>query len=273
MLHEIGNHKFSNEYLIRAPKENDLYVIVKNRKILAKKIDDNYELPSFNTVGKLSGATYLFKIDDVGFFMADDDLEGYEYINARDFRYFENHWLRYGILTGISLVSWYQNNNYCGRCGKPLIKDAKERMLRCECGNMIFPRINPVSIVGIIKDNKMLLTKYTDSGRFARYALVAGFVEFGETLEQATEREIMEETGLKVKNFKYFGSQPWPFSDSLIFGVFCELDGDDTVTFNDNELCVADWLSPEEMPEEKELASITYLMMDEFRRKGRKVLD
>jgi len=271
MLHEIEPHQFHNEFLIREPKENDLYIIVKNRKLLAKKVNEDYILPSYHDVGKLE-STYLFSIDDIGFFMSEEEIDGYEFINARDFRYFDNHWLRYGILEGISLVSWYQNNKYCGHCGKPLQKNDQERSLKCECGNLVYPRINPVAIVGVIKENKMLLTKYTDKGRFARYALVAGFIEFGETLEQAVAREVYEETGLQVKNIKYYGSQPWPFSDSLIFGLFAELDGEDHISFNDNELCVADWLSPEEMPVEKELASITYQMMDEFRKKGRDVL-
>lgn len=100
---------------------------------------------------------------------------------------------------GISLYGWYRDNRFCGRCGKPMVHDKKERMVRCMCcNNMVFPKICPAVIIGVTDGDRILLTKY--AGRtYKNYALVAGFTEIGETLEQTVEREVMEEVGLHVK--------------------------------------------------------------------------
>lgn len=273
MLHEIGHHIFNNTFSNREVSQKDVYIIVKDRQLLVQIQNGDYQLPSYQTVGKLK-SRYLFSIDEIGFFMAEpQEIEGYQWISSKQLRFYDCHWLRYGMLVGVSLVNWYQNNRYCGRCGQLTQPSFTERALVCNCGNHIYPRINPVVIIGVIDNQRMLLTKYTDPTRFARYALVAGFIEFGETLEQAVSREVYEETGLKVKDIHYYGSQPWPFSDSLIFGIFARLDGSDTVRFIDHELNQADWLKPEDMPDEKEQASITYQMMQAFKLKGEKVLD
>ena len=90
-------------------------------------------------------------------------------------------------------------------------QDHKERMVHCECcGNMVYPKICPGIIVAVTNGDKLLLTKYAPApGRNANYALVAGFTEIGETLEETVQREVMEEVGLKVKNIRYYKSQPW----------------------------------------------------------------
>lgn len=94
---------------------------------------------------------------------------------------------------------------------------------------MVFPKISPAVIVAVTDNDRVLLTKY--AGRtYKNYALVAGFNEAGETIEQTVRREVMEEVGLKVKNLKYYKSQPWGLSGSLLSGFFCELDGDDKIT-------------------------------------------
>jgi NAD+ diphosphatase len=93
-----------------------------------------------------------------------------------------------------------------------------------ECHNIVYPRISPAVIVAVMDGNRILMTKY--AGRvFKKYALIAGYAEIGETLEETVRREVMEEVGLKVKNIRYYKSQPWAFDDSLLSGFFCELDG------------------------------------------------
>ena len=102
--------------------------------------------------------------------------------------------------------------------------------MRCACcGNMVYPKIAPAVIVGVIYDNKILMTKYSDR-EYKKYALIAGFTEIGETAEETVRREVMEEVGLHVKNIRYYKSQPWALSGSLLAGFFCELDGDDTIS-------------------------------------------
>ena len=120
--------------------------------------------------------------------------------------------------------------------------------MRCtECGNMIFPRINPAVIIGIINGDKIMLV--THAANTTRYGLVAGFIEIGETAEEAVAREVMEEVGLKVKNIRYYKSQPWGVAGNLSLGYFCEVDGDDTPNIDINELATATWHHKDAIPE------------------------
>ena len=143
--------------------------------------------------------------------------------------------------------------------------DAKERMLYCkECGNMEYPKICPAVIVGVTDKDRILMSKY--AGRaYKHYALIAGFTEIGETVEQTVAREVMEEVGLKVKNIRYYKSQPWAFSDTLLMGFYCDLDGDDTIRLDENELAVAQWFERKEIPEPVSLESLTNEMIIQFK--------
>ena len=119
-------------------------------------------------------------------------------------------------------------------------------------------------IVGILNGDKLLMSKY--AGRSYRsYALIAGFIEIGESAEQTVQREVMEEVGLKVKNIRYYKSQPWGFTDSLLFGYFCELDGDDTIRLDTNELSQAGWYTRDEITLEDDYLSLTREMILQFK--------
>jgi NAD+ diphosphatase len=123
-----------------------------------------------------------------------------------------------------------------------MARDGKERMLRCpDCGNTLYPKICPAVIVACYKGDKLLLTKYAGRG-IGAYALIAGFAEIGESIEDTVRREVFEETGVRVKNLRFYKSQPCPLSDSLLMGFWCELDGSDEITLDTNELSVAEWV-------------------------------
>ena len=141
----------------------------------------------------------------------------------------------------------------------------KERMLYCEaCGFQTYPTISPCVIVAVHDGERLLLTKY--AGReYTRYALIAGFAEIGESLEQTVQREVKEEVGLKVKNLKFYKSQPWPFTDTILAGFFAELDGDDTITLDEEELSVGVWMNRDEIAPEELKISLTGEMIEAFR--------
>ena len=141
----------------------------------------------------------------------------------------------------------------------------KERMLFCEsCGFSVYPTISPCVIVGVYDKDRILLTKY--QGRdFKDYALIAGFVEIGESLEDAVHREVKEEVGLSVKNLKFYKSQPWPFSDTILAGFFAELDGDDVIMIQEDELALGEWVNREDIPTEDLKISLTAEMKEAFR--------
>lgn len=170
-------------------------------------------------------------------------------------------------LVGYTYHTWYDTRRFCGRCGTPLVHDEIERMMRCpQCGLMEFPKLFPAVIVGIVdkQHDRVLVSRYANR-EYKRYALIAGFSEMGETVEQTVHREVMEEVGLHVKNLRYYKSQPWPPSSSLLFGFFCELDGENSITLDEHELEHAEWLPREDLPREDANYSLTRDMMQVLR--------
>ncbi len=149
-----------------------------------------------------------------------------------------------------------RTHKYCGQCGDTMKLIDWELATLCEpCKHRCYPRISPVVIVAIRKDKQILLAKNKRSTS-GFYSVLAGFVESGETLEQAAHREIMEEVGLKIKNLKYVKSQPWPFPHSLMVGFVAEYDSGE---FNlcDDEIECADWYSFDDMPSTPPLKTIS----------------
>ncbi len=171
----------------------------------------------------------------------------------------------FAAVTGLHLNGWYEKNRCCGVCGKPLAADEKERMLFCPaCGNTVYPRIDPAVIVAVTDGDRLLLTKYR--GReYKKYALVAGFNEIGETLEETAAREVREETGLSIRNLRYYKSQPWGFADNLLVGYFCEADGSTQIRMDPEELSAAEWVKRSEIPVEPEDMSLTNEMICRFK--------
>ena len=132
-----------------------------------------------------------------------------------------------------------------------------------DCHAEVFPRINPAVIAAVHDGDRLLMTKY--AGRpVSWFVLVAGFVEIGETAEDTVRREVMEETGIKVKNIRYFGSQPWGVPGNLTLGFTAELDGSDKITLDTGELAEGRWFHREEVPVPDDDVSITAAMIRAF---------
>lgn len=185
--------------------------------------------------------------------------------NTEIFRHVKPRHLAFAGITGYQLYQWYQDHRYCGRCGKRMKQDTKERMLYCEsCKNMEYPKICPAVIIGVTDGNRILMSKY--AGRaYKKYALIAGFTEIGETVEETVKREVMEEVGLKVKNIRYYKSQPWSFSDTLLLGFYCDLDGTDQIILDEEELALAEWFDRKDIPEMETTESLTNEMIRHFK--------
>lgn len=165
---------------------------------------------------------------------------------------------------GCQLARWYAARRFCGRCATPLERDAQERMLRCPaCGLTEYPKLSPAVIVGVKDGDRLLLTKYANRS-YRNYALIAGFAELGESVEQTVQREVAEEVGLKVRNITYYKSQPWPFSDTLLFGFFADLNGDPAIRMDDGELATAFWMPRDKIRVTNHNLSLTNEMMYQF---------
>lgn len=272
MIQDIYPRIYHSEFKDSQPSEHDFVLVFYKNTALVRFQNDKLRYPSFR---EMAGITciyhYLFSIDSYRYFLAYPaseepvTLPGYTYENVSIFRTAVSRHTSFAGITGHHLFGWYQTNQFCGRCGEQMTPDHKERMLFCPaCHNMVYPRISPAVIVGVIHDGKILMSKY--AGRdYTKYALIAGFTEIGESAEQTVAREVMEEVGLKVKNIRYYKSQPWAFSGSLLMGYFAELDGDDTITLDTDELSEAGWFAPEDISMEDDHVSLTREMIQLFK--------
>lgn len=274
MIQDIYPKIYHCEYHSQTPKEHDLILIFHKGAALVRFWQGKLRYPAYKEMQGISCTYhYLFSIDHVRYFLADSNsktdspllLDGYQYENVRIFRTVPSRHTAFAGITGYHLFNWYQANRFCGGCGSPMIPDQKERMLFCpKCHNMVYPRISPAVIVGVINGDKILMSKY--AGRsYTNYALIAGFTEIGESAEQTVAREVMEEVGIKVKNISYYKSQPWAFSGSLLLGYFAQLDGSAQITLDTGELAEAGWFSPEEIALEDDHVSLTREMILRFK--------
>ena len=276
MIQDIEPKIFNNNFKHQKAKVSDLFLSYQGDTVLIKEDKDKLWYPSFADFQEkypslIESAQFLFTINDINYFLTDeqglDSLEGWIYVNVRRFRSEPKYWRSFAGAVGWQLNRWYADHKFCSRCQTPLKKSDKERMLYCDsCNLQIYPKISPAVIVGVYDKNRLLLTKY--AGReHVRHALIAGFAEIGESLEQTVHREVLEEAGLKVKNLKFYKSQPWPFTDTLLAGFYAELDGDDAITLETDELALGVWVERENIPLEDELQmSLTSEMIAAFKK-------
>ena len=158
------------------------------------------------------------------------------------------------------LLYWDQNTKFCGVCGGPM-KFHTDISKRCEhCGKEVWPQLATAVIVLVRKGNEVLLV-HANNFRTDFYGLVAGFVETGETLEEAVHREVMEETGLHIKNLRYFGSQPWPYPCGLMVGFTADYDSG-KIHLQRSELSKGSWFDKDHLPLIPEKLSIARKLID-----------
>ena len=158
---------------------------------------------------------------------------------------------------------WYISHRFCGRCATPTQLDEKDMMLKCpSCGQVHYPRIAPAIIVAIRKGRELLMAKHSYHDNI-RYALIAGFVEPGETIEEAVHREVLEEVGIKIKNLKYKKSQSWPFPNSLMLGFSAEYESGD-IKVDGDEILKAKWFKKDEIIRYDSDISISDWLIQDF---------
>ncbi|WMW24963.1 NAD(+) diphosphatase [Methanolobus sediminis] len=275
--------------LVRPPQKDDksdsFCFAFRNRELLLIGEEGNYRLPLMKEMGKLgfSGirTQYLGELRDISCYSMELDgskdtgelVSGnpFENLSLADVCDLSEKTCFVGLreLSGIleetltalagkavHIMEWDKNTLYCGRCGSETSIKEEERAKQCpECGFTSFPKISPAIIVMIEKEDKVLLAR---SPHFppGRYSIIAGFVEPGESIEQAVVREVKEEVGVQIKNIRYFGSQPWPFPDSLMIGFTAEhAEGD--IKIDGIEIEDAGWYRIDEIPHAPGTTSIS----------------
>ncbi|MCR5386367.1 MAG: NAD(+) diphosphatase [Treponema sp.] len=184
----------------------------------------------------------------------------YQSITLRD--YFASHSEEENFIAfrARALASWYKDTVFCSLCGTKLKSHDRLTAMTCpSCGKTVFPRISPCIIVLVYKDNKILLARHVQRNQDI-YACIAGFIEAGESAEEAVKREIKEEVGINVKNIQYKGSQSWPFPDQLMLGYTAEYESGDIV-LQKEEIADAQWFDPDNCPASPKPGSIAYRLI------------
>ena len=273
MIQDIAHHIFSNAYAPKRPEATSYALYFNGHTVLAGKDSSTLRFPRFSELNGIEEsvyekAIYLFAIDNDCFYLVHQVPEEQPEFEMKDIGLFRTSGPRHLAFAGIpeySLYKWYDNHQFCSHCGAKLVHHEKERMLHCQtCNNTEYPKIMPAVIIAVTNGNKILLSKYANR-EYTRYALLAGFTEIGESVEETVKREVMEEVGLHVKNLRYYKSQPWAFSDTLLMGFFAEVEGDDSITLDREELALAEWFERENIPATESNISLTSEMIEYFR--------
>lgn len=286
MIQDITPYHLHNEFIAgKEPAHEDIVLVFKDadrEKEVLLTINEEHRGISFPRVKDIdalekNNLKYVFNVGEEDFYLylpdntADVTADGFSFCSMKDVRkeyLYPKHYV-YAIFTAFQLDEWYKVTNFCGKCGSKNEDHPKERARICpKCGNIIYPRINPAVIIGVTdkETNRLVLTKYRRG--FALNALVAGFTEIGETLEETVKREVMEEIGLKVTNVRYYKSQPWGIASDILVGFFCDVEGDKTITMDESELKYAEWVSPPDIELQPLDYSLTNEMMSLFKEKG-----
>lgn len=274
MFQDIEPHEFNGTFIsYKEMNNNDYFLIFKDNRILLKKEEDSWTLPSaidleLNDVQK--EAIYLFSIDQRACFLIRHSVNispGFSFEDMLSVRNLASKDIVWVSSVGYHLYTWYQANQFCGKCGSKTTSKSDERALVCNsCNSTIYPRISPAIIVAITCKDKILLAKGKHYKRNF-YSLVAGYVDIGESLEKTLAREVKEEVGIDVKNIRYYKSQPWPFSGSLMIGFFAEADDQQPIKIDEKEIAEAGWFQKDALPPHSTAFSIAGELIEVFKNK------
>lgn len=252
--------------------ENAFWFLVHDNRILVKEEQDSYLIPQSSDMKKLSlvpkekeffglldgQPCYAVELQDGAHASG-----GFSFVGLRAlFSQFEEDVIRAAGMAS-QLVRWGHNHRYCGKCGEGTETKRDERAKICpRCGLINYPRLSPAMIVAVLKDHKILLAHSKRfPGKF--FSVLAGFVEPGETLEECVKREVSEEVGITVRNIRYFGSQPWPFPDSLMVAFTAEYAAGE-IRIDNSEISEAGWYSAKHFPPIPPKISIARELIDWF---------
>ena len=265
---------FIADYNLQAePTEGSLLLMFENNTLLVEQTGDGFQVPSvtgsgFPLVDELD-LHYIGSIADKPCFavLMESGIkipEGFQFLSLIQlFGSIEDPQFAAACFA-YHIVPWHWNSKYCGRCGSLTQFLAEERGKQCvECGLVLYPGISPCIIVAVVRNRKELLLAELNRSDRMRYSVLAGFVETGETLEHCVRREVREEVGIEVRNIKYFGSQPWAFSQSLMVAFTAEYDSGE-VTVDGKEVRNAGWFLFDQLPSLPSKVSISRQLIDWF---------
>lgn len=274
MIQEIFPHRFSNHYVSYKNIGEKDYIFHFNENLLLLKTNgDDFEIPQkkdFSDITDKTDKVFLFTLDDTPCFLVWDNLKAdkpnfiYKEISIfRNIRQKEIAWIS---IVAFHLMNWYSQNKFCGKCGSRTQQKPNERAIICpDCKTVVFPKISPAIIVAITCNNKILLARNLNfPGNW--YSLIAGYVDIGESFEEALIREVKEEVGVDIKNIHYYKSQPWPLSGSVMIGFIAEADETQPISIDEKEIADAAWFTRENLPDHPSIISVAGEMIEKFKK-------
>ena len=187
--------------------------------------------------------------------------EGYQLVPIRQLVQVWNRSQFEQASRAVQLLEWRRNHVFCSKCGHSTQQHASQYAMVCpSCGYNQYPRVNPCVITIITRGKDEILLAKNARNKTQMYSLIAGFVEVGETLEEAVRRETLEEVGLQIKNIQYLASQPWPFPSNLMMAFKAEYHAGE-IQIQENELSDAQFFKFDQLPEIPFKGSIAYAMI------------
>jgi NAD+ diphosphatase len=272
MIQDIFPHTFSNNFSIPEKKSDEDYIFhFKDNSLLLKSQKEDYCLPQrkdLKNIPDINESIFLFTLNGRNCFLIWDipetDPNRFTYQEINFFRTFGRKEVAWVSIVGHQLYTWYTQNKYCGKCGAKTAVKTDERAIICPvCNHVVYPKISPAVIVAIISNDKILLA-HNSNFRSNWYSLVAGYADIGESLEETVIREVKEEVGLDITNIRYYKSQPWPFSGSMMIGFFADADDKQLIRPDNKEISDASWFQRGKLPNHPTTFSIAGEMIELF---------
>jgi NAD+ diphosphatase len=272
MINEISPQRFNNTF--SNPNEindKDFVFCFKQDSLMLKMKGEEVELPrkkDISSITDLTKRTFLFTIDSVSCFLIWDfpvlDEKQFVFKNIHFFRTFEHKEIAWGCIVSFQLMNWYAQNRFCGKCGSATVEKPDERAVICpNCSHTVYPKISPAIIVAIVSGENILLASNSNF-RSNWFSLVAGYADIGESLEETVIREVKEEVGIDVRNIRYYKSQPWPFSGSMMIGFIAEADSKQKIQVDNSEITEAKWFTRSNLPNHPSALSISGELIELF---------
>jgi NAD+ diphosphatase len=270
MIQDIYPHEFENKFIETTDiQENDYIFYFNDNSLLLRKSDEGLEIPRKKEleVNEAQGI-FLFSLNHTHCFLIWDcqlpEDDSFIYQEISFFRTIPQKEIAWASIVGYQMMNWFVHNKFCGKCGSPTTLKKEERAITCpSCQTTVYPKISPAIIVAILCKNRILLAQGINfRSRF--YSLVAGYADIGESLEDTVAREVKEEVGLDVHNIRYYASQPWPFSGSMMIGYIAEADDTQPIRIDEKEISAAAWFTRGNLPNHPATISIAGEIIEKF---------
>ena len=270
MLQDISV-PFDNAFHPAPPAEKSPVLCFDRGSVLIRDTETGFDFPLAGEFGQ-DRLTWLFRVGEEEYFLfsgeGKPELPGFSYEPLRSLRSREPRERAFAVFTGRHLHYWYTHARFCGACGAKTEPSQTERAMVCpSCGSLYYPVIAPAVIIGVTKGDRLLVSRYANRP-YKALALIAGYTEIGETVEDTVRREVFEEVGIHVKNLRYYRSQPWGIDHDVLMGFYCEADGDEELKVEHGELAEAWFASRDELTDLPDRASLTIDMITRFRDGG-----